>query len=61
MIMNDASKVKYILADILPICGECNYFYRYTEFSDKYETWCKNKKTSNISFVLDACSEFKPK
>ena len=53
-------KAKYILADILPNCGECRYFYRVLKFKDETHNLCKLYGVET-EFFEEACHYFSHK
>ena len=57
--LKEYEKAKYLLADILPNCGECKYFARISEYKDYYTDCCDLRKMS-VEFLREACGDFKP-
>ncbi len=57
--MTDENKAKYLLADILPCCGECDNFTRIVTYKDNTDSMCKlNDK--RVKYMTEACDLFKP-
>lgn len=52
-------KVKYLLADILPNCGECTHFKRTQSYREHYDNMCK-EQDEFVGFFTEACDKFKP-
>ncbi len=57
--MPEHKKVKYLLLDIEPECGECIYYHRIMQ--KHYDTCECTKMNIEVMYFDEACNKFKSK
>lgn len=57
--LKDEEQAKYLLADILPVCGECKNYKRHQQFKDNYDTFC-TLHNIEVSYYTKSCQQFYP-
>jgi len=57
--LTEEEKLKYLLADIYPICGECKEFKKFSTYGDYYIASCTLGE-KKVKYFAEACMKFKP-